>query len=297
MAKALLIVNPSSGKEKGAKYKDMTKEVLEKRYEEVVVKETEKGGDATDFAFDAAKQGFDAVVAMGGDGTLNEVINGLAPHDNRPAFGFIPLGTVNDLARSLGIPRKPEKAIKALEKAVLKPMDLGKIEDSYFMNVVAAGMIAQAVDKVDVEQKTKFGSFAYFFEGVKAFNKGELLHFQVEHEAGKWEGEAAMVIIGLTNSVAGIETFASDAKVDDGYMHLFLLTKLNLLSTANMLPKLLSGKLENSEDVIYIKTKKVQVQADESDIVVNVDGDPGPSLPVHLEVLPSHLQVLVPKNS
>lgn len=296
MTKAFLIVNPTSGKEKGTKYKEMAKEALAKRYDEVIVKETEKGGDATTFASDAAKDNADAVIAMGGDGTLNEVINGLAPHEVRPTFGFVPLGTVNDLARSLGVPRKPEKAIEALETAAEVPLDLGKIEDHYFMNVVAAGMIAQAVDQVDIDKKTKFGSFAYFFEGVKAFNKGELLHFQVKHESGKWEGEAAMVIIGLTNSVGGIETFASDAKVDDGYMHLFILTKLNLLSTANMLPKLLNGKLKKSDDVIYIKTKKVHLKAKEKDVVVNVDGDPGPNLPIELKVLPSHLQVLVPNK-
>ncbi|EFR94602.1 diacylglycerol kinase domain-containing protein, partial [Listeria innocua FSL J1-023] len=113
MGKALLIVNPSSGKEKGKTYQGKTEEVLKKRYDEVEVRLTEKAGDATEFASWASEQGFDAVIAMGGDGTLNETINGLAIHEKRPDFGFIPLGTVNDLARSVGIPLKPEKAIQA----------------------------------------------------------------------------------------------------------------------------------------------------------------------------------------
>uniref|UniRef100_UPI003204FAB7 diacylglycerol/lipid kinase family protein n=1 Tax=Listeria monocytogenes TaxID=1639 RepID=UPI003204FAB7 len=96
-----------------------------------------------------AEQGFEAVIAMGGDGTLNETINGLAIHEKRPDFGFIPLGTVNDLARSVGIPLKPEKAIQALEKAIAVPMDVGRIGDQYFMNVLAIGMMAKIHDELE----------------------------------------------------------------------------------------------------------------------------------------------------
>lgn len=168
MGKAMLIVNPSSGKEKGKVYKDRVYQALLKRFDEVEVKETQKGGDATEFAQVAADNNYEAVIAMGGDGTLNEVINGIAEKPHRPAFGFIPLGTVNDLARSLGVPLRPDRAIKALETARKRSMDIGKIGDTYFMNVLAAGMIAEAVDKVSVEQKNKIRLCCLFCGRIKS---------------------------------------------------------------------------------------------------------------------------------
>ncbi|MBC1758566.1 diacylglycerol kinase family lipid kinase [Listeria ivanovii] len=297
MGKVLLIVNPSSGKEKGKLYQEKAEVALKNRYDEVEVRLTEKAGDATDFASWAAKQGFEAVIAMGGDGTLNETINGLAIHENRPDFGFIPLGTVNDLARSVGIPLKPEKAIQSLETSVAVPMDIGRIGELYFMNVLAIGMIAQAVDQVSVEQKTKFGSVAYFLEGLKAFNRNELLHFKLEYDDEIGEGEAALVVAGLTKSVGGIESWAPDAKIDDGYLHVVILTKLGLLDAANLIPQLIRGNLKNSDGVVYIKTKKLKIDASGEDLSINVDGDPGPGVPAEIEVLGSHLNILAPKEN
>ncbi|WP_036097751.1 diacylglycerol/lipid kinase family protein [Listeria floridensis] len=294
MTKALLIINPSSGKEKAEGYAAKAKKTLLKRFDRVEEKHTEKGGDATEFASDAALEGFDAVIAMGGDGTLNEVINGLARHETRPAFGFIPLGTVNDLARSTGIPLKPKKAIDMLETAVLKPMDVGKIGDQYFMNVLAVGMIAQAVDQVSVEKKTKFGPVAYFVEGLKAFNRHELLDFKLVYDEGKFEGEAALVVAGLTNSVGGMENWAPEAEIDDGLLHVFVLTKLGLFDAANMLPQLVRGTLKNSDGVLYYKTQHLEIDVSGEDISVNVDGDKGPTMPVNIDVFPSHLNLFVP---
>ncbi|CAM4131001.1 diacylglycerol kinase family lipid kinase [Listeria booriae] len=295
MEKAMLIVNPSSGKEKGKVYAEKARKALFRRYREVVVKETQKGGDATEFARQAAQERFDVVVAMGGDGTLNEVINGLAEQENRPAFSFIPLGTVNDLARSLGIPLRPDKAIKALETATKRTMDIGKIGDTYFMNVLAAGMIAEAVDKVSVEQKTRFGSVAYFAEGLKAFSRHELLDFEIKYDEGDWKGEAALVIASLTNSVGGMEQWAPEAEVDDGLIHVFIITKLGIIDAAKILPQIALGTLKKADGVMYFSTTTLEIDCTEPEVKVNVDGDPGDTFPIKIEVLKEHLEVLVPR--
>ncbi|MBC1936600.1 diacylglycerol kinase family lipid kinase [Listeria grandensis] len=295
MGKALLIVNPSSGKEKGKVYAERAHQALLKRFHEVEVKETTKGGDATEFALQAATDGYEAIIAMGGDGTLNEVINGIAEQPHRPAFGFIPLGTVNDLARSLGIPLRPDRAIKALETARKRTMDIGKIGDTYFMNVLAAGMIAEAVDKVSVEQKTKFGSVAYFAEGLKAFARHELLAFEVKYDDGEWDGKAALVIASLTNSVGGMEQWAPEAEVDDGLIHVFILTKLGVIDAAKILPQIALGTLKKADGVMYFSTTRLEIDCDQADVKVNVDGDPGDAFPIKIEVLREHLDVLVPE--
>ena len=141
MKKALLIVNPSSGGEQAKEYEKLAYEKLETMFDEVVVLHTKKAGDAKNFAREAAVDNYHSVFVMGGDGTVNEGINGIAEQTHRPNFGFIPMGTVNDLARALGIPLAPKEAINHLSIDSTQPLDIGKINDQYFMNVVAIGTI------------------------------------------------------------------------------------------------------------------------------------------------------------
>src|SRR5699024_5179748 len=152
MIKAVVIVNPSSGSEEGKEMGPKLKDALNSIYDEVALKWTEGEGDATRFAKEAARAGVDAVYALGGDGTVNECINGIAPEEKRPAFGFIPLGTVNDLGRVLDIPMKAEQAIQEITSYTRKPIDIGKINDNYFADIVAIGSIPESVYDVPVEK-------------------------------------------------------------------------------------------------------------------------------------------------
>ncbi len=176
--KALLIVNPSSGGEQAKEFEEMAVDKLRESFAEVVVKHTEKEGDATRFASEAAAE-FDSVFAMGGDGTVNEAVNGLAPHDKRPNFGFFPLGTVNDLARALAIPLDPKEAIESFAVDHTRKIDIGQVNQAYFTNVVAIGMIPAAINNVEAEEKTKLGKMAYFVSGLREVRKNESHPFEV----------------------------------------------------------------------------------------------------------------------
>lgn len=293
MDTAMLIVNPSSGKELGRQHATFAEKVLQERYGNVDVRFTEKAEDATVFAREAAAKQYKAVIAMGGDGTLNETVTGLAEAPHRPDFGIIPLGTVNDLARALGVPSDPEEAIEALRTAHPTPMDIGKYENGYFMNVIAIGLIAEAVDEVTVEEKTKWGPFAYLIEGIKAFREHSPYSLSVQAEEHTFDGDAFLVVIALTNSVGGFENFEPDAKVNDGLLHVYVFESLGFIDALQLAPALLTGKLKETKSVISFTTKHVHVDSPES-LPVNADGDTGGTLPLTFEVLPSHLHVLKP---
>ena len=100
---------------------------------------------------------------MGGDGTVNEAVNGLAPHDKRPNFGFFPLGTVNDLARALAIPLDPKEAIESFAVDHTRKIDIGQVNQAYFTNVVAIGMIPAAINNVEVEEKPSWEKWPILF--------------------------------------------------------------------------------------------------------------------------------------
>lgn len=293
MDTVMLIVNPSSGKELGEQHATHAEEVLRERYGHVDVRFTEKEQDATNFAREAAQKHYQAVIAMGGDGTLNEAVTGLAEATHRPDFGIIPLGTVNDLARALGVPSDPKQAIEALRDAEPTPMDIGTYENGYFMNVIAIGLIAEAVDEVSVEEKTKWGPFAYLIEGVKAFREHSPYELALDSTDGQFNGEAYLVVIALTNSVGGFENFEPDARLNDGLLHVYIFEELGLKDALQLTPALFTGKLKETDSVTSFCTSRVNVTSPDA-LPVNADGDTGGKLPLTFEVLPSHLNVLKP---
>ncbi|KAF1303221.1 diacylglycerol kinase family lipid kinase [Enterococcus saccharolyticus] len=295
MTKAFLIVNPSSGGEEAKQYEDQATAKLQELFQEVIVKHTEKAGDATDFAKEAAKERIDSVFAMGGDGTVNEVISGLAEEEFRPTFGFFPLGTVNDLGRALNLPMDPEEAISQLSLDRTSSLDIGKINDQYFMNVVAIGTIPESINDVDVEDKTKFGKLAYFASGIKHVIGNKSYDFEVTLDEKTQEITSSTIIIALTRSVGGFEQLLADAEVNDGKMHAIYLKDESLLDTVKSLPDLIKGVDKSTDNLGYETFSKGQIALKEGELGTNIDGDEGPKLPIHLEILPSHLTVYTGK--
>lgn len=294
---AMIIMNPSSGKEKALEYVRKVEDALrEEAGYDVVVKETTQELDATKFCVSACQDKFDLVVSVGGDGTLHETINGLLDQPHRPKLGVIPLGTVNDFARALHIPLDPDQAIHTLNSTRLRQVDMARINDQLFANVVAAGSLADALSSVTSEEKSKLGAFAYFKQGAKELLGNSVSPLRITHDGGTWEGDAPIFIAALTNSVGGFENLAPDASVDDGLLHCFILHDLNIFNTLTAGFSLLLGNLKAHKDVEYFTTKRVSVSSTEP-VKTNVDGEPGPALPIEIHILPSHVQVIVPEDA
>lgn len=293
MSKVLLIVNPSSGGEKAKAFENLAKEKLAESFDQVTVKHTEKAGDAAAFAKEAAESRYDSVFVMGGDGTVNEGISGLAELDYRPTFGFFPLGTVNDLARALGLPLDPEEAIQHLNIKKVKPLDIGKVNDHYFMNVVAIGTIPESINNVDPEEKTKWGKVAYFISGFKQLMETSFYEFRLKIDGEERTIKSSTLLIGSTNSIGGFESILPEASVNDGLLHLLYIKDKSLLDTVVAVPELIFGNSEESKHIEYLTFKELQVDLvdPEAQLSVNVDGDEGDKLPVTISILPSHLDV------
>ncbi|MGM0239964.1 diacylglycerol/lipid kinase family protein [Enterococcus sp. AZ103] len=294
MKKAVLIVNPSSGNEEAQEYEKLVKEKLTDIFNEVEVQHTRDTGDATKFANQAVKDKVDSVFAMGGDGTVNEVISGLAEQEYRPKFGFFPLGTVNDLARSLNISMEPEEAIAELDLARRIALDIGKVNENYFMNIVAVGGIPEAISDVEVEEKTKFGKLAYFTSGFKQVLKDESYHFELEIEGEKRTIESSAVVIALTQTIGGYGHIVPEARPDDGKMYLIYLKNQNVLEMVKSVPDIIKG-IDHSTDYIGYQpfTEGSLSVKEEVDLHPSVDGDEGPGLPLCFKILPQHLEIYV----
>ncbi|EOL46187.1 YegS//BmrU family lipid kinase [Enterococcus phoeniculicola] len=292
--KAMIILNPSSGQEKAVDFPKQIDEALVVHYEERVLKETKGAGDAKKFAEEAIKENFDLVVSVGGDGTIHEVVNGLAPAEKRPALAIIPLGTVNDLARALDIPLKPEEAIELLKEFDLRKIDVGLASTEYFINSFALGMIPTAVHEVPIEEKSKLGPLAYAKEGVKEYFKNEKIQLTLHSDHFEWSGEANILMIGLTQYMAGLTNWFPEAKADDGVFHGLILKDLSLVNSLKLLPNLLGNNVEENEETVSFVGTEIRIEGKEN-YPSNLDGDKGIELPVTVKLLPSHLSIVVPK--
>lgn len=297
MKSCLLIVNPSSGKGKAKKYAPRMKQQLEQLFDTVEVKETQKAYDATAFAKQAAAEGKTAVFCMGGDGTLNETINGLAEAHKAINLGFIPLGTANDLARALKIPLDPRKAIDLLPNARTVAIDLGKINNKYFINIIAAGALPKACEEVSAEDKTRFGILAYFIKGIQAHADQHVYTFKIESDGGCFTQKSSLLAAVLTNSIGSFETAMPGAKVNDGKIHLVVFKNLEMLDTVKIASQIIIGNIDYSKFASVHEIQKARISIiGEEKLSTTVDGEKGPDFPLELEVLPSFLKVYVPKD-
>ena len=296
MKRCMLIINPTAGRERAKYHKENLRRQLENMFDDVELRETEKAGDATLWAKEAALIGFDAVFSMGGDGTLNETINGLAQANKPIDFGFIPLGTINDLARALNIPLHPEVAIDMLPRCKTVKVDIAKANDRYFINTIATGIMPEAVGHVSIEQKTRLGPLAYFLTGIKAMQAHETSLFKITTPEGSSIYRSPLIVAMLTNSVGSFRNLAPQARVDDGKIWLGIFKDFNYLDLLKVIPEFLSGQPLTSELMTLKVLEEVRIElVGDHPLSTNMDGDSGPAFPLDIKVLPSFLSVYVPE--
>ena len=294
MTKAMIIVNPSSGAEESENYTEKLKKQLDAVAAEFVIKKTKKSGDAKEFAEEAALNDYEAVFVLGGDGTVSEAVNGLMLHDSKLPLGIIPLGTVNNVARAIGIPMNPEKAIDSLEQLTVQQIDVGKLNDRYFISSTSVGPIPESVQEVDVDMKTKFGVFAYLIEGIKALRNDETYTFELDIDGEKWTAEYSLLLIAMSNFVGGVGTIIPEAAIDDGLIHLVTLKETTAKEKLSLVPELFQNKEYTKDQLEHRSFKKARIRLLEDidkEINCTVDGDKGQTFPLEIEVLPQALSV------
>lgn len=290
---AMVIINPSSGKEEAKKYEKEIKESLKEEYENVTVKHTSGEGDATKFAKRAGEEKFDLVVALGGDGTVNETVNGLASFENPPNLGIVPLGTVNDLSKALNIPQDPKQAIKLLISGKQMEIDVGLANERYFTNILGIGRAAKAIHDVDSEEKSNLGALAYAIAIGKEALKDDIFSVEIQTDTENWEGDVSVILIALIDSLGGLKFILPDKEVGDGIFHIFAIKRLNVSQLMKMGSSLVLEDIKQSENVKYFKSKNVSIEAlDGYNHGSDLDGEKGPELPINLKIYSNHLTVI-----
>lgn len=287
MKKAMVIINPTSGGEQALNYKEKIENKAKENFEVVETRITEKALDATHFAEEAAKEKYEAVIVLGGDGTVNEVISGIAEKEYIPKLGIIPGGTGNLITKLVQIDQDIDKAIESLDFNLTNKIDIGKVNDHYFGYIFSVGSLPEAIHNVEIEDKTKFGMFAYAINTVKSVIRDEVFNIKVETENGNYEGEASQVLVLLSN-------YFSDKKIFDenkvGYANILILKDASIFSKLSLIPDLLKGDVVENDSIEFIKAKTIKISSD-IEIESDIDGDQSDDLPVEIKVLGDHIEI------
>ncbi len=265
------------------------------------LKATAAAGDARRLAAEAVVAGFDLIVAAGGDGTVNEVLNGIGDAPNgfeKARLGILPLGTVNVFARELKIPLNVERAWHVLQNGREMKIDLpsvkfskdGVCKKNYFAQMGGAGLDARAIELVDFSVKKKIGPLAYVVAGLKALREKKP-QIKVLANGQNYSGE--LVLVGNGKFYGGTFRIFPAAELHDGLLEICIFPKTNWFALVRIIPNLLAfGKLPKNQ-AVCLRAEKFELSSDSS-AAFELDGEWIGHLPATFSVERKKLRVVVP---
>jgi diacylglycerol kinase (ATP) len=245
-----------------------------------------------------AAQGFDTVIACGGDGTVNSVVSGLMTCSGpRPTLGILPLGTGNDFARTLAIPLDGDAAIQALQSATERPCDVARAssgaQQRWLINVSAGGFSGQVNEAATDEVKSRWGPLAYLRSALSVLPDLTQYKAQLTFDDGPAEAiDLVNVIVANARTAAGGTMVAPQASIEDALLDVVIVRGGSMIDYAAIAARLLAGDYTAHELVELRRCRKLSVRSDPA-MAFNVDGDLLDPGPIDFELIPSALRVLV----
>src|SRR3954470_20959739 len=293
--KTCIILNPSAGKAR-----DLDHIVARMaRLPNAEIRLTNKPGSAARFAKTALRKGRELIVAAGGDGTLNEVVNGIGENSGTVRVGLIPLGTGNDFARTIGVPPDVDQAIDLIRQGETRAVDLVRVtsdEVRYFVNVSAGGFSGLMNEKLTPEMKKTWGPLAYLRSAAAALP--ELRAYQTTLAFDNAESlriELYNVVVANGRYVAGGTLIAPDASIDDGLLDIVLIPKRPATELAVLAAQVALGTHLSSETIVFRRASKLTVNSSPG-MWFNVDGELVGNEPARFEILSRGLRFIAPKS-
>jgi YegS/Rv2252/BmrU family lipid kinase len=287
----LFIVNPCAGRGRGAGIAQELAGRLERRKLGAKLVTTSAPGEATTIARTAAAPG-SLVVAVGGDGTAHEVVNGLA---GTPAtFGLVPVGSGNDLASALGIPSRIEGALDVLAFGRDTTIDLGRFDDRWFANSLGLGFEAQVT--IESRNVTRFKGFAaYLWAVVKALRRLRCPELTIGVDGVPYDGPRLLVSIGNGPRVGGGFLLTPDAQPEDGLLDVCIVNALSRWQVLRTLPKAMSGTHLDHPAVLLTHARVLEIASPEG-FPFHADGEVIDTnrRELRVEIVPAALRVRVP---
>jgi diacylglycerol kinase (ATP) len=274
--RARIVLNPSSGRERGAGHVELLNTRLKDHFDDLAIVLTAGNGDAERAAAIAAADGCQTILVAGGDGTVNGVVNGLAAAGalGDVTLGIVPFGTANDFATALGIPLETERALDVLLAGRELAVDLGDVNGRLFVNTSGGGFIAEVSTAVTPQLKTIAGRLAYLIGGAQALLEFEPVGASVILEPGSMRLSRRLYAFAVCNSrlIGGGRLIAPDAVIDDGLLDVCLIEAMSALEFVALARKVAGGAHVEDPRVFYYQAQSVRIELERA-VHVNTDGE------------------------
>ncbi|MBV7272152.1 YegS/Rv2252/BmrU family lipid kinase [Clostridiaceae bacterium UIB06] len=242
-------------------------------------------------AFEGLDETYKYILVAGGDGTVDTAVNYMKTLEIDLPIAILPTGTANDFAKFIGIPEDIESACEQILNSKPKKLDIGKINDKYFINVASTGLFTDVSQKTDVNLKNTMGKLAYYVKGIEQLPNFRKLKIKVKSENSYFDGNMYLMMV-FNGQTAGNLNFAYKAEADDGLLDIIIIKAGPIKDMIALFIKMLRGDhLEDAAGLIYFKTDRLEVECHE-DIVTDIDGERGPDFPLVIECIKEGIEVL-----
>ncbi len=298
-----MIYNPTAGPRDARRALKRVRSHLKRRGWSVELQLTEKPGDATTLARAAAQAGCDVVIVAGGDGTVNEAVNGLV--GTQTALGVLPVGTGNLWAKQLGIPTytlanplRLHEAADGLAEGSIHLVDVGEVNGRCFLCWAGIGLDAQVTAAMEPRQRRtkRLGMLPYAIAAVLVARDFQGVRARVSLDGNVVRGRTLLILVSNIQQYIGILNVAREARMDDGLLDVFVFKGLGFQYAVRHLLKIISHRYLRDPQVVHRQARRIEVWTEWA-IPVQVDGDPIGTTPVTLKVVPRALRVIVPPSA
>ncbi|WP_055666852.1 YegS/Rv2252/BmrU family lipid kinase [Desnuesiella massiliensis] len=244
-----------------------------------------------DRAFEDIDDTYSYVIVAGGDGTVDTVVNYMKQNDIDLPLAILPVGTANDFAKFIGMPQDVEEACYQILRSEPKDIDIGRINDKYFINVASAGLFTDVSQKTDVNLKNTIGKLAYYLKGLEQLPNFRKLKIKIDSKEMNFDGEMYLMLV-FNGQTAGNFKLAYKASAEDGMLDVILIKAVMLKDLIGLFIRILKGEhLDDQTGLIYFKSDNIHIECCE-DIVTDIDGERGPDFPLNIQCIKGGIKIL-----
>jgi len=293
MKKIRLIYNKSAGQNKSS---EIISDIIGKFSEngfEVTAFRASKENSCEEFVRETSSDTY-ALVVAGGDGTINKVVNFMVKYKIDVPLGIIPAGTSNDFANHIGIFGNIDMAVDKIIEGNVEGVDVGKVNDNYFINVLSAGMFSSTSYKTDKRLKEMLGQISYFLTAAKQPFEQKPFKIRIETDDAVLEEKVVVFLVFNGSSVGRIDLFSDNSSIQDGMLDMVIFRNGKFNETLKILAEFENGEFLSNDNVVYLRDKKFKItmlegKCDRPD----VDGDEGPDFPLNVECIENGIKMFL----
>ncbi|MGG7078290.1 YegS/Rv2252/BmrU family lipid kinase [Clostridium sardiniense] len=289
MRKVRFIYNPYSGENSILSELDNVIKIHQNYGYQIVPYRIERGREIIE-ALDYIDKSYAYILIAGGDGTVDSVLNAMMKKGIKLPIAILPVGTANDFGKFIEMPQNVTEACKRIVKSKPQPVDIGKINDKYFINVASTGLFTDISQKTDVHLKNAIGKLAYYIKGLEELPNFRKLDVKIRSKEYNYDGQMYLLLL-FNGKTAGNLNLATRADIQDGMLDLILFKAVQVIELLPLFLKVLRGDHLDSEKVVYFKTNDVLIECEE-DIVTDIDGEKGPEFPLRVQCIKGGIEVL-----